>query len=86
MPRPSRRGRPRSAAWHGSWPSARPDGPVLRISEDRGNGARGCRLDAGVLEAAEPRQRCRSSASWARAARWASGSGIRWRTPASCPG
>lgn len=29
-----------------------PDGPVLRISEDRGNGARGCRLDAGVLEAA----------------------------------
>ncbi|WP_028714709.1 DUF2478 domain-containing protein [Paracoccus sp. J55] len=29
-----------------------PDGPVLRISEDRGDGARGCRLDAGVLEAA----------------------------------
>ncbi|WP_104493886.1 DUF2478 domain-containing protein [Paracoccus denitrificans] len=29
-----------------------PSGPVLRISEDRGNGARGCRLDAGVLEAA----------------------------------
>lgn len=29
-----------------------PDGPVLRISEDRGAHARGCRLDAGVLEAA----------------------------------
>ncbi len=29
-----------------------PDGPVLRISEDRGPHARGCRLDAGVLEAA----------------------------------
>lgn len=29
-----------------------PDGPVLRISEDRGIHARGCRLDAGVLEAA----------------------------------
>jgi hypothetical protein len=29
-----------------------PDGPVLRISEDRGPAARGCRLDAGVLEAA----------------------------------
>jgi hypothetical protein len=29
-----------------------PDGPVLRISEDRGPEARGCRLDAGVLEAA----------------------------------
>ena len=29
-----------------------PDGPVLRISEDRGNLARGCRLDAGVLEQA----------------------------------
>lgn len=27
-----------------------PDGPVLRISEDRGDLARGCRLDAGVLE------------------------------------
>ncbi len=29
-----------------------PDGPVLRISEDRGAQARGCRLDAGALEAA----------------------------------
>jgi len=29
-----------------------PDGPVLRISEDRGPLARGCRLDAGVLESA----------------------------------
>ncbi|WFE75324.1 DUF2478 domain-containing protein [Roseinatronobacter sp. S2] len=29
-----------------------PDGPVLRISEDRGAHARGCLLDAGVLEAA----------------------------------
>lgn len=29
-----------------------PDGPVLRISEDRGDLARGCRLDAGVLEQA----------------------------------
>lgn len=29
-----------------------PDGPVLRISEDRGDLARGCRLDAGALEAA----------------------------------
>lgn len=29
-----------------------PDGPVLRISEDRGAAARGCILDAGVLEAA----------------------------------
>lgn len=29
-----------------------PDGPVLRISEDRGDLARGCRLDAGVLEEA----------------------------------
>jgi len=28
-----------------------PDGPVLRISEDRGPHARGCRLDADVLEA-----------------------------------
>ena len=27
-----------------------PDGPVLRISEDRGDLARGCRLDAGALE------------------------------------
>lgn len=29
-----------------------PQGPVLRISEDRGDLARGCRLDAGVLEEA----------------------------------
>lgn len=29
-----------------------PDGPVLRISQDLGAGARGCRLDGGVLEAA----------------------------------
>ncbi|MTH35892.1 MULTISPECIES: DUF2478 domain-containing protein [Paracoccus] len=29
-----------------------PDGPVLRISEDRGNLARGCRLDADALERA----------------------------------
>ncbi|MGY6704804.1 DUF2478 domain-containing protein [Roseinatronobacter sp.] len=29
-----------------------PDGPVLRISEDRGAHARGCLLDAGVLETA----------------------------------
>lgn len=29
-----------------------PDGPTLRISEDRGDLARGCRLDAGVLEEA----------------------------------
>lgn len=29
-----------------------PGGPVLRISEDRGDLARGCRLDAGVLEQA----------------------------------
>jgi len=29
-----------------------PDGPVLRISEDRGPLARGCRLDAGMLETA----------------------------------
>lgn len=29
-----------------------PDGPLLRISEDRGNMARGCRLDAGMLETA----------------------------------
>ena len=29
-----------------------PDGPVLRISEDRGDLARGCRLDSGVLEQA----------------------------------
>lgn len=29
-----------------------PDGPVLRISQDLGQGARGCRLDAGVLEQA----------------------------------
>ncbi|MTH76851.1 DUF2478 domain-containing protein [Paracoccus aestuariivivens] len=27
-----------------------PDGPILRISEDRGDLARGCRLDAGALE------------------------------------
>lgn len=27
-----------------------PDGPVVRISVDRGAQARGCRLDAGVLE------------------------------------
>lgn len=37
-----------------------PDGPVLHISEDRGNLApRGCRLDAGVLEqAVAARTRC----------------------------
>jgi nucleoside-triphosphatase THEP1 len=29
-----------------------PDGPVLRISQDLGEGGRGCRLDAGVLETA----------------------------------
>lgn len=29
-----------------------PDGPALRISQDRGRWARGCRLDAGSLEAA----------------------------------
>lgn len=29
-----------------------PAGPVIRISEDRGSGARGCRLDAGALETA----------------------------------
>ncbi|SNT75381.1 Protein of unknown function [Paracoccus seriniphilus] len=29
-----------------------PDGPVLRISEDRGDLARGCRLDADALETA----------------------------------
>lgn len=29
-----------------------PDGPLLRISEDRGALARGCRLDSGVLEEA----------------------------------
>jgi len=29
-----------------------PDGPVLRISEDRGPQARGCRLDADALETA----------------------------------
>jgi hypothetical protein len=29
-----------------------PDGPVFRISEDRGDLARGCRLDGGALEAA----------------------------------
>lgn len=29
-----------------------PDGPVFRISEDRGAGARGCRLDSGALEQA----------------------------------
>ncbi len=29
-----------------------PDGPTLRISEDRGDLAMGCRLDAGVLEEA----------------------------------
>ena len=27
-----------------------PDGPVVRISEDRGNLARGCILDSGALE------------------------------------
>lgn len=27
-----------------------PDGPVVRISEDRGAGAAGCRLNAGALE------------------------------------
>lgn len=27
-----------------------PEGPVLRISENRGEWARGCRLDSGVLE------------------------------------
>jgi hypothetical protein len=29
-----------------------PDGPVLRISQDLGPSARGCRLDAGALETA----------------------------------
>ncbi len=29
-----------------------PDGPVFRISQDLGTGARGCRLDGGALEAA----------------------------------
>ena len=29
-----------------------PDGPALRISQDRGKWARGCRLDAGSLELA----------------------------------
>jgi nucleoside-triphosphatase THEP1 len=29
-----------------------PDGPALRISQNRGNWARGCRLDAGSLETA----------------------------------
>ena len=29
-----------------------PDGPVFRISQDLGVGARGCRLDGGALEAA----------------------------------
>jgi nucleoside-triphosphatase THEP1 len=29
-----------------------PDGPTFRISQYRGNGARGCRLDAGSLETA----------------------------------
>ena len=29
-----------------------PDGPVLRISQDLGTGARGCRLDGGALETA----------------------------------
>lgn len=29
-----------------------PDGPVLRISQDLGAGARGCRLDGGALEEA----------------------------------
>ncbi|MBK1624830.1 DUF2478 domain-containing protein [Afifella marina DSM 2698] len=29
-----------------------PDGPTLRISQDRGDGARGCRLDVGALETA----------------------------------
>lgn len=29
-----------------------PDGPLIRISEDRGAGARGCRLDTDALEGA----------------------------------
>lgn len=29
-----------------------PDGPVFRVSDDRGSGARGCRLNADALEAA----------------------------------
>jgi len=29
-----------------------PSGPVIRISQNTGNGASGCRLDAGALEAA----------------------------------
>ena len=29
-----------------------PDGPVLRISQDLGEGGRGCRLDSGMLETA----------------------------------
>lgn len=29
-----------------------PDGPVLRISQDLGEGSRGCRLNAGALETA----------------------------------
>ena len=29
-----------------------PDGPVIRISQSLGKGARGCRLDAGALETA----------------------------------
>ncbi|MBW7057610.1 DUF2478 domain-containing protein [Paracoccus bogoriensis] len=29
-----------------------PDGPVIRISQDLGAGARGCRLDGGALEVA----------------------------------
>lgn len=32
-----------------------PDGPALRISQDRGKWARGCRLDAGSLELAVAR-------------------------------
>jgi hypothetical protein len=31
-----------------------PDGPVVRISVDRGPEARGCRLDAGALEESVP--------------------------------
>ena len=29
-----------------------PEGPVLRVSQDQGPGARGCRLDPGALETA----------------------------------
>jgi nucleoside-triphosphatase THEP1 len=31
-----------------------PEGPVVRISVDRGAGARGCRLDSGALEQSVP--------------------------------